>query len=338
MSINVFDNDLNIIWSNQVKLPYEDIRSDIQFHSLDDNGFVYFNCYLSNKNSKKKDSKNYVFLIYPPNNELPIVKMINVLDIDVYDIDYEVTKDKLVVGAGFYLEDDIISGIFKLELNSLEDEFQIEKFPFTKNIVNMLGMKPGLPFHFKKTGLVMYSDAKSKLRSSKLQTKGIEVQEDGRIIFIGEQAYIIDSSSGSFKHSDNILFSIISPEGTLELLKIIPKRHFTKDCNECLGYKYFDGPDNYNFFFVDDLKNMQNMTPDKMALCNLDKEGALYLYQINKSSGKENKKLILNKKDFSGHSIKIINTNKIVGFQGKFVIIDVEEGAKNNFLIKIPLD
>ncbi|MEO8517296.1 MAG: hypothetical protein ABI426_11145 [Flavobacterium sp.] len=347
-----YDGNLNKISGKEVTMPYTERRMNNLDYQLDKKGDLYMltKVFHDDSNDDKKHRKdteaNYhieLMIIKAGSDKIEISKFdnkdkfINKLWL------FDTNKDFLVCG-GFYSNGkgdfDDCDGIlaFKIkEDGSIYDE-SFHEIPL--EVLNQ------------------YESERTKKRNERKERKGddaqfsdlelkdLAVNEDGSIVLVGEQYFIVTHTSYSPQmgtrttvtyHYCDILASKINADGKLGWMKKIPKNQIGGRGKGGMSYKYFNANGNHYFVFLDNVKNIE-LTLDKEPVRHSDGQGGyLTAVKISDTDGALTKGSILNSRDVEDFKIYQFSTNRIVKTSESSFLLEVYKKKKEDIMIKVDL-
>ena len=265
---SVFNEKMNNIWSNDVRLPYSSKLFDMESIKVDYKGDVYVIGRLF------KEKRRYVARDGSPNFTYQIISIANdgkkineyeakLDDKFITDIQVEIAPNDDIVCAGFYSDKGTytIRGSFYLSIDAE-----------SKNIKNT-GMK-----RFDKKFMMQTMTEKERKRANRKAKKGKELEmqdyeldeiimrSDGGAILVAEQfdIHVVThrSSNGvttstTYYYYDNIIVVNIKPDGQIDWATTIPKHQLsTNDGGYYSSYVLSVVGDKMYFIFNDNEENL----------------------------------------------------------------------------------
>ncbi|HSD13867.1 MAG TPA: hypothetical protein VLB74_04395, partial [Flavobacterium sp.] len=345
-----YDGGLNKISDNEVTMPYTERRMNNLDYQLDNNGNLYlltkvFHDDSNDDKKKRKDTEaNYhieLFTIKAGSDKIGISKFenkdkfINKLWL------FDTNKDFLVCG-GFYSNGkgdfDDCDGIIAFKIKSDGTVYDNVSHEIPLEVLNQ------------------YETAKTKRKNEKKERNGDEAQfsdldlnelvvnEDGSIVLVGEQYFVITRTSYSPQggartystyHYCDMLVSKINTDGSLGWMKKIPKNQVGSRGQGGMSYKYFNADNNHYFVYLDNVKNM-DLPLDKSPARHSDGQGGyLTAVKITDSEGVLSKGSILNSRDVEDFKIYQFSTNRIVKTSENTFLLEVYKKKKEDIMIKV---
>lgn len=230
--LQVYDNKINELWSNDVELPYNEELFDVVDLEVGNDGNVYLlgKVYEEKHREKKRGEVNYQYHIiyYEKDNLSGVDTEIDSKSKFFNEISMSVNNKNQVICVGLYTSDinAVSEGTFYLRLNSKTHKNEVITFKEFSELLEDNGTD---------------SERKKKRKQDKLYKdyffRNIIQKEDGGIIVVAEQYYVVvktttsTSSSGHtttrttyYYHYDNILVLNIDKNGKFIWQKIIPKK------------------------------------------------------------------------------------------------------------------
>ncbi|MCZ4407277.1 hypothetical protein O3Q51_00545 [Cryomorphaceae bacterium 1068] len=303
--VNLYDQDMKLLWKKEVELPYSDELFVVESKELADNGDVFVMGRLwKDKADREKKEVNYGYKILALTN-------------DGADLnDYDVTLDgrfvsNLYVGLNDQKEL-ILGGFYRNQgTTGADGSFFVKVNRTTKEITQKSFNE------FDETFIMEDMRKKEKKKTEKRADKGKEIgishlkidefirKEDGGAVLVGERQWIerrTRTSNGRtttyyvYHHHDIILVSI-GPDGNIEWNARVPKEQMTTNSNYGSSYLsaivessiYFifnDHPDNMLYAGDGKLKNM-SFKENYVAMVEVDSDGRVFRRTLlNEGKGK----------------------------------------------------
>jgi hypothetical protein len=248
---------------------------------------------------------------------------------------YQGNEDDLVL-AGFYTESkkDIFDakGLFYMKIDedgSIKDK---STFEFPLSLLNQNASNKNKRKNKKKGG--------EKAQFSNLSMDKIVIEQDGSIILIGEQAYVIYTQSGKYMsvihYFNDILVAKINANGELEWMKKLPKKQRGRNTGQKdMSYKHFVSDNNHYFLFMDNAQNINLKLTEEPKVHAAGIGGYLTQYSINSSTGAILKTHVFNSKEVNGMPIYQFTPNRITEISAGVYVIEVYKKNKQDILIKV---
>lgn len=348
----VFDEDLNQITGNEVKMPYTEKRMDNIDYHINSEGIPHILAKVRKDDSGKdyvgvgkNKEANYnieLFRVDIPNSKIKATK-INVEGYFLKDIWMYDGPDNAMICSGFYNNIktsrswDNADGIF---LFRMKEEGGIKTKNFYEIPLEIINQ-------YEKAGVQKRNEnkeKKDKAEFSNLQLRRVVVQNDNSIIIAGETYYRVyhrTSNGGGYYtyHYEDMLMTKISPEGELLWMKKLPKKQSGRRPRGGLGFKYIALDGNHYLVFLDNVKNM-TLGLDQRAALHMDGAGGyLTAYKINDATGKVSKVSIFDTKNVRGGlAVKQFHTGRILQVGEEEFIIELYKGQKEDVMIKIKVE
>ncbi|WP_299311173.1 hypothetical protein [uncultured Aquimarina sp.] len=351
-SIHVFDENVNEIWSNNVKMPYTKTTSMNLRFSIDNEGSFYF---LTRVYKDEKSKKKALFL--NPESTIELLKLKKDTD------EFTISKIKM---DGYFV---YVPAIFQnpeggvVVTGTLGKSFDVKKKEsvlvpigfFISKFTEEDTAGETNTYDFSDSILNKYKEDKriSKKAISKLgpyfkdmQITDMVFNEDGSTILLGEQKSQFSNNmsnpnigidirySSSF---NDIYVAKILADGTLSWSKRLPKqqRVDNRGASE-MSFKYVDLNTKHYLFYQDHIANL-----------NLDKEvspgplwdlttGYLMAYTIDDVTGSVKKEAVFNLVDVNnGDKLEHFVTDNVLKISDSEILIEGFEGSSKDFLVKV---
>lgn len=281
----VFDNNLNLLWEKEIKLPYKDKLFSIEDYIVDNDANVYMLAKIlpdrtkGEKEKKTEQVKKFIILSYKHKSKEFKQYEIKLKDKWVESINYDLNQNlnELIIG-GFYSNNNKmdINGLFYMSIDLKSGEVkQTSKKEFDKDFMaEMVGEKKA----DKGKGL------------SEFYFDYFFSKKDGGAYIVAEQYYITvitttdskgNTSTRYVYHYNDIIVASISPKGEIDWIKKIPKKS-ADGSGYYLSYaiNHNEEKDNLNIVFNDNPKNIElyKKNPNKLTnVGNLKKSVAMWV-------------------------------------------------------------
>lgn len=352
IGLYTYDGNLNKVSGNEVTMPYTERRMNNLDYQLDNKGDLYMLTKVfhddsnDDKKSRKDTEANYhieLMVIKAGSDKIETSKFDNkdkfINRLWLFDTD----KDFLVCG-GFYSNGkgdfDDCDGIlaFKIKQDGTIYDKSFHEIPL--EVLNQ------------------YESERTKKRNERKERKGddaqfsdlelrdIAVNEDGSIVLVGEQYFVITHTSYSPQmgsrttttyHYCDLLASKINANGSLGWMKKIPKNQIGGRGKGGMSYKYFSANGNHFFVFLDNVKNI-DLVLDKAPARHSDGQGGyLTAVKISDADGVLTKGSILNSRDVEDFKIYQFSTDRIVKTSESSFMLEVYKKKKEDIMIKVDL-
>ena len=340
--MNVFDNGLNKISLQEIKMPHTEKQMDNIDYAVDSDGNAFVLSLVYNDEPVKKDKKLTYFielLKIKPNSPaittMPVVlqgKFVNKLWL------YETSKNKMVC-AGYYnneKDSDGANGIMLFNVSSDNKISGMINHEIPVEVLNQFVNERAQNKNKKK-------DKDDKAEFEDLVLRSLLVQADGSILLTGEQYYSITttyySQSGSrtittYFYND-ILACKINADGSLAWMRKLPKRQKGNAGRGGMSFKYMSGEKEHYFLFLDNEKNMK-LSLNEYPAGHLDGRGGfLTAYKINDATGVVDKISILDTKDVQGVELYQFAVNRILPISKNEFVFEAYKKGKEDLMLKV---
>lgn len=341
----VFDNELNKISGDDIKMPYTEKQMDNLDYSVDSKGNAYMLARVrpdgSDKNLKKdkKDKRpNYqieLFKIPFKSNKIRITQ-IKLKEKFINGIWLFENNEHEMICAGYYNKSsyDAADGIF---LFKVDKDGGINDKKFHEIPVEILNQ---------------YANAKTQKRNQKDEKKGkaefsdltldkLIIEDDGSIILMGEQHYIIayrDSRGNTtYKYYYNdILVSKLNPDGKLAWMRKLPKRQTGYRGQGGMSYTHMKMNNAHYFVYLDNIKNI-DLSMDKRPALHIDGKGGVFTaYKVADETGKTSKTSIFDTKEIKGgYKVYQFSVDRILEINDNEFILEFYKKGKEDLMVKV---
>lgn len=275
LKLQVFNSEMDQIWSKSVQLPYKDelfLPTNIQ---ITDQGNIYFLGKIYNEQAQEqfKGEVNYSYKLfsYTENGDNHKIYDIELDDKFFYSLVLSITKDENFVLSGLYSSelyyvdgliysnfDDKSKKIIKLNTKEINDDF----------IISLLDIKT-------REKLEKKSKKEKNIEFANFILENLFLKEDNGILLVVENKYTrtVREQWGNtyynktYFHYNDIIIISVSSEGNIEWTRNIPKRQLAVGFTGHLGFKAFSLDSELYIMFNDNVKNYaKNLKPDDLTI------------------------------------------------------------------------
>ncbi|MCB0586514.1 MAG: hypothetical protein KDD06_14485, partial [Phaeodactylibacter sp.] len=239
-ALNVFDNQMNKLWSRDIILPYSDQQFAVEDYRIGPDGSVYLMgvLYLDGVRERRRGRPNYQYIILAYTQQGEDVQEYHVAlqDKFITDLAFRIADDGNLVCAGFFSEKGAYSvkGTCFFRLNAS-----------TKEIFNLSFKEFGFEF---RTEFMRPGEVRRATRAEANDDTGREpelyrfsldelvLRSDGGAVLVAEQYYVFERTyrywDGTLRFDyyynyNDIIVVNIQPDGNIEWATRIPKRQET---------------------------------------------------------------------------------------------------------------
>lgn len=348
--INVYDQDLKLIWNKEVEMPYTEKVMDAIGFAIDGKGNVHSVAKVSNYVAASltgMSSKNYRIEILTVAAEQTIISKTLVASPAkfvkstwLYD-----HPDGYMVGTGFYNQGDTNNDnadgfiVFKLSPDGKILESDVKTYDMPLEITNL------------------YVERKEykKAKFEDLDLNSFYIQRDGSLLIISEQkefsqgsnySYYTGSPYGSGMASsstppkyfyNDIVVTKIDSEGKLVWMRRLPNRQESKE-STASSFQYAKIGDKHNFLVVENFRNKDLPLIKKPAGHYIGNPGLLTTYSIEDDKGNLSKTMLLDTRDAKGLEIFKLTPRRIVRTAENEFVGEAFKRDNEDILVKIKLE
>lgn len=306
---HVFDKDMNLLWTKNVTLPYEDKLFGVTDYKIDKKGNVHLLSilYKEKAKSKRAGKPNYSYKILSYIDEGKTLKEYDVVVKDKFltDMQLAIADNTDLICAGFYSNVGTFSikGSYFLTINSESKQIKTKSFK-----------EFGLDF------ITQDMTKKQKKKTKKKAEKGKDVElyeydldniiikEDGGAVLVGEQFYVHQSTMRTvgangqvstrtnyyYNYHDIIVISI-SPAGEIEWAHKIPKRQTTtNDGGYYSSYTLAIVGNKLQFVFNDNARNIYDKSIKEGKVYSFSYKNLAVALNTVDNDGKQDRTSLLN--------------------------------------------
>lgn len=349
-----FDENLNKVSEREIKMPYTERRMDNLDYQLDNEGNMYLlvKVYHDDSNDDKKRNKDE-FANY--HLELFYIKN-GTSDIEMSKFD---NKDKFVNKLWMFDSSNdflVCGGYFSNgKGEELSDSDGVLAFKIDRN-----GKIYDETFHSIPIELInQYESKKTKKRNEKKEEKGIEakipnlelkniiINDDGSLVLIGEQDFIVTRTSmradGSTRtstsfHYNDIFITKIGVDKDLKWMKKIPKSQAGGMGIGGMSFKYCNSNDYHYLVFLDNVKNIDLPIDETPAGHRDGMGGYLTAVKVSDSDGSLSKSSILNGREIEDFQMHQFAVSRVFQTSQNSFMFEVYKKKKEDVMIKVTLN
>jgi hypothetical protein len=309
-ALRVFDNQLNLKWSRDIILPYNDNQFVIEDYRVDEAGNVYLMGVLFKDGVRRrrsgKPNYEYVILAYTEEGAADHEYKIDITEKFLTDLTFRIRNDGRLVCAGFFSE----KGTYSIKGTCF---FQLD--PQTKQVANLsfnefdFDFRAGVLNNRQQERAAEAEASGNNNRQAELEQFSLDkliLRSDGGAVLVAEQFYVFEQAyrfwDGTlrfdyFYHYNDIIVVNIRPDGSIEWATRIPKRQETvNDGGYFSSYAAAVVRDRLYFIFNDNSRNFDtnnnrlynfNGRNSIISLAEINKDGELYMYPLfqNRDAG-----------------------------------------------------
>ena len=310
---HVFDENMDLLWEKEVELPYNAEKFDKRGLRVDDDGNVYLlgRLYEETAKERKKEAPNYTYeLIYYTNKGQSSDTYTFELSDDekfITDLQFEITKEKDIICAGFYSENLTKKGIPRG--TSIKGSFFLKVDGDTKAIISQSDAEFGIDFITQNLSEKAEKKVKKKEKAGKTvelyeyDLDDIILRDDGGAVLVGEQFFIqhltVSDGRGGFRtktiyNYNDIIVININPDGKIEWQTKVGKRQRSSFGSSYCSYALAVVQDKLYFVFNDHPDNINYKGEGKIKTCSYFDYGTLVvLIEVNRNGEQDKEALFL---------------------------------------------
>lgn len=334
VGLQVFDEDLNKIWAEEVKMPYSEAVMDNLSYTLSDDGKVYILAKVYENDDRKevgKDKKapsyHFEVLVYQKGSKTPKIIEIKIdTNFPTEAFIYE-DNDHTIIVAGFYtknVKSYAIEGAYLVRLD-LEKGKTIKLNDGYYEIPTDIIKSYTSDREKRKIEKKEEKDEDNDIGVRYLQIRKIYYGlEGGSTKILAEQYHVVSHTHYNGKttsttystHAEDIFVFSIDKNGKLEFVSKIPKAQHSGDAlGAGLSFNSMVTGNTLHIFFIDNLKNF-NLAPTAAPYRHLNGKGG-FLTAVN-IDGKG--------------VVKKFNLGEIERYETNFFIRGFVKGDNNNLI------
>ncbi|WP_298479823.1 hypothetical protein [uncultured Maribacter sp.] len=350
ISVNIFNNNLNLIWKNIIEMPYSKKKMEKMCYAIDsyDNFFMIAKIYYDDSGKDEIGRKSNFFLelfkVSKESDKLVKSKIDNknklIEEIILYE---DINSNMIITGTtknpdskGFFnFTEGHSTGIFVLKLDKKGIIGNYINHDFSLEMLNKYVSKKQEAKNKK-----IKKDEKEKPFFRNLKIHTIVVNDDGSFLVLGEQYFkdLIISSSGKAQyeayHYDDIMVAKINADGSLAWMDKLLKRQWGARKGTMSFTHMFSGEKHY-LIYLDSEENL-NFVDGEVPHKRWETKGGYFtVYIIDDETGQVTKEPIFDTHNVNGVKMEHFDTNKILSLSKSEILLEGFEGKKKDFLIKI---
>ena len=347
-----FGENMAQISDRELKMPYTERKMDNLDYQLDNEGNLYFltKVFHDDSNDDKKRSKDEVanyhielFFIKNGTDEIKISKFEN--------------KDKFITKLWLFDSPQnflVCGGFFNNGKGNLNDSDGVLAFKIDKQGKIYDSVSHEIPVEL----INQYESEKTKKKNAKKEEKGdvakipnlildnIIVNQDGSLVLIGEQYFVVTSTSMNANGSTSshttysyldILVTKIGVSGELSWMKKIPKSQRGSRGQGGMSYKYFSANNHHYLIFLDNVKNIDLPIDKTPAIHSDGKGGYLTAVKIDDLDGTLSKSSIFNGRDIEDFQMHQFSVDRVFKTSENSFMLEVYKKKKEDVMIKVTL-
>ena len=340
IGFNVFTSNLTKVWTKEVRMPYTEKKMDNIDYHIDHKANVYLLSMIYNGSASSmelvKGKPNYrieVIKISPDSDEVKRFqtslgsKMINSISL------YQGYENDLIMGGYYTISNKDIHdarGIFYLRMDENGIVKDKSTFEFPLAVLNQNESNKTIRKNDKKSG--------EKAEFSNLRMMKIIVEDDGSVVLVGEQAYVVTTTgkTTSVTHYFNdIIVAKIDSDGELAWLKKLPKKQRGRNTGKKdMSFRHFGYNGKHYFLYMDNAKNLNLDLKEEPVAHAAGLGGYLTQYELDSRTGELSKTHILNAREVKKMVIYQFAPERITNISDGVYVIEVYKKNKQDILIK----
>lgn len=352
IGLHVFDDQMELISSDEVKMPYTEAMMNNLDYSIDAKGNKYVLALIYENDKQKlriKDEISYhieLIRVASGSSEMEITK-IPVEGAFLNDISLFNTPQDEMICAGFYSKSKRAAnadGVITFKVNESGEIADMHMYEIPLEVLQMYMSERQQEKQEKQ-------DDKDKAEFASLSMRELVVFEDGSMLLNGEQYYVVErttrSSNGATRttyqpYYNDILSVRITADGELAWMKKLGKRQRGLSYGSRaavrqggLSYEYFSNKGKNYFLYLDNVNNL-DLTLNERPKYHQDQAGGfLTAYVVNDESGEITKESLFDMRDVKGIEVYQFQVNRIVQVSPTEFLVEVYKKKKEDIMIKI---
>lgn len=349
IGIHVFNTDLRELYGDVEKMPYTEKKMNIIDYAVDNDGEAYILTTVFNDNTTRttkkgsKDDPNYhieLFTISPKAKKIKISEP-RLQDKFISGVWLYETVDNKMVIAGFYnntASNGDAEGVFSAKIHKDGSTYDEQTFAIPIEILNQYESKRTRKRNNKKE-----DDDKAEFQN--LVLRKLQFMEDGSIVLIGEQYYMVQHTSTSngrtstyyTYHYNDMLITKIDPDGQLAWMRKLPKNQVGTSGRGSMSFTHHYDSGNHYLLFLDNEENKELPFDEAPETYADGKDGHLTTFIVDDTNGEVDKELILDMRDAKGIRLYQFTPAKILKISQNEFVFEAYKKKKEDVLVKIRL-
>lgn len=337
----VFDNEFNLLWGKEEQMPYTEANMDNLAYGVSKDGVAFTLIYLRNE-------KKYSMLTFAKDRNFKELK----LDIDGLKLlqKLEMAEDEKgnIIFAGFYANgiDFKMSwsgagalafntnGIIYFEMNREGEIVNSYDYPFSIDFINQYQSK-----NQKKKANKREADDKAGIMDLKMLE--FEVNDDGSVIFMGEQRYMRTELYGPKQklvyHYAHVVLAKVDNEGELLWMVKLPKNQAGVAGRAGLGAKYIKGHGKHYLLYLDNEDNANIKISDATKPYKDGQDAILTAYVVDDKTAEVEKHSLVSLDNIYGVKAYQFKTGRIFNLDENTAMLEIYIKDKKDTMIKFEM-
>jgi hypothetical protein len=332
----VYDENMENVWGDDIKMPYTEEEMDNIEYTMDSKGNVFLLAYVRNMSKK------------PIESEMRLIKFFDAeADFDGKIIEFPEGKggnnlsffedsDGSILLAGYSGDNEVA----KINLGEGDEDVQFDYYDIPVDVINQ--------------NLRKRKVKKNKKKESKDQTVGLDnlvprsiyLHNDGSMFIIGEQYFSVTTTTtdanGNTRttttyYYQDILVTKINKDGSLAWMKKLPKRQSGRKSRGSMSFKLVEGESDLYFVYMDNIKNLMLGDIEEPESHRDGKGGFLTAYKVDYLSGDVKRISLLDSRNIKEMKMYQFTLSRISSVVLDEFVFEVYKKKKEDVLIKVEL-
>jgi hypothetical protein len=346
-----YDQNMVMTSKNELKMPYTERRMDALDYAIDWEGNSYILAKVfhddsnDDKKSRRDEEANYhieLFRIKNGAKEITDITKVEVKDKFINGLSIFELPDRTMFFAGYYnigKSQGTADGMIVFKAGKEGAIHDLATYEISVDVLNEYTSERAQRKNNKK-------DAKGEAEFPNLKLREVLVDNDGGIVLIGEQYYVVAHRSGGMNgmgttyytyHYENLLVSKVSNDGKLAWIKKIPKRQSGASGKGGMSYKRVSTNGFHYLMFLDNVKN-HNLSLDKGPAEHSDGKGGYFTsYKINDADGSIVNSSVFNLRDVEDMTMYQFATHRVFGLTDNSFAVEFYKKKKEDVMVKVSI-
>ena len=327
IGLQVFDKQMNKLWSNEYTMPYTEAMMDNSDFSVDSKGNAYLLTKVYDGNTRNEKDK----ITGKPGYHFEVFKFTGTsknftrtsINVDDYYVDepniIENSQHDMII-AGSYSKKAKVTSTDGIFLATLDQDGKLTKY---KNGYYEFPLAEMEKFESARTKRKM--EKKEDYENPVLIIRDVVVSADGSVFVACEESFSITntywtSNGGSTTrvtfYAEDIIAAKINPSGQFAWVRKVPKRQKSYSLSDGMGFKLINDTAGYYFMFLDNKKNME-LAENEVPKYHINGKGGQVVVVMLDNNGNMKKELLFDTREedvaIDPRDFTQFNSNQFIG-------------------------
>lgn len=333
ISMQVYDENVKMVWSQEVEMPYSEKKMDALNYSVGSKGDVYIVAKIYKDALTSKENYRIGILNIEAGKTTVSKTLIASVSKFVKNILLYEHPTGYLIGVGIYnlgeIKNDNSDGIMLFKVSHEGGMYDAKTYEIPIEVVNL--------YDKRKDG--------DKEKFENLELNSIYIQKDESLLILCEQKrereQFQEQVSYTYKKPmvyiyNDIIVTKIDISGNLVWMRRLPNRQKTAEIS-AESFQYAKIKDRHNFLIVEDFKNINLPLTENPSGHTIGGPGLLTTYSIENDNGKVSKTMLLDTRSVNGLEIFQLTTRRIVRTSENEFVLEAYKRDEEDILIKVRL-